>query len=177
MKKTYYYIFLFISIVSTFLYYIFSEKIIVKTWSGENDGFIMKLHPKIRALVSKFVNDVEKKLNIQLKITSTLRTFEEQAVLYAKGRTTGGGIVTNASAGQSYHNYGLAVDFYDNTNKTFHINEKTAQIGESLGFEWGGRWTKLVDKPHFQMTFKKNWSELKELYDSGQTDKDLYVNI
>jgi hypothetical protein len=37
--------------------------------------------------------------------------MEEQAALYAKGRTSGGRIVTKAKPGQSYHNYGLAFDW------------------------------------------------------------------
>jgi peptidoglycan L-alanyl-D-glutamate endopeptidase CwlK len=39
------------------------------------------------------------------------RTMEEQAALFAKGRTSGGRIVTKAKPGQSYHNYGLAFDW------------------------------------------------------------------
>jgi hypothetical protein len=40
------------------------------------------------------------------------RTMEEQAALYAKGRTKQPGkIVTKAKPGQSYHNYGLAFDW------------------------------------------------------------------
>jgi peptidoglycan L-alanyl-D-glutamate endopeptidase CwlK len=39
------------------------------------------------------------------------RTMEEQAALYAKGRTSGGRIVTKARPGESYHNHGLAFDW------------------------------------------------------------------
>ena len=37
-----------------------------------------------------------------------LRTYAESDALYAQGRTKPGKIVTNAKAGQSYHNFGLA---------------------------------------------------------------------
>lgn len=43
-------------------------------------------------------------------IYCTLRTREEQAVEYAKGRETPGPIVTNARPGFSYHNYAVAWD-------------------------------------------------------------------
>jgi hypothetical protein len=35
------------------------------------------------------------------------------------------------------------------------------KLGESLGFEWGGRWTgKKNDPGHYQMTFGQPYSEL-----------------
>lgn len=39
------------------------------------------------------------------------RSNEEQAALYAQGRTRSGKIVTKAAPGQSYHNYRLAFDW------------------------------------------------------------------
>lgn len=39
------------------------------------------------------------------------RTFDEQTALYNQGRTTPGAVITDAQAGQSAHNFGLAVDF------------------------------------------------------------------
>lgn len=86
-------------------------------------------------------------------ITSTLRTFSEQAQLYAQGRTEPGRIVTNAREGESPHNYGLAFDV------AFHTPPATDPYtgpwdavgaqGKALGLEWGGDW-KHPDRPHFQ---------------------------
>jgi hypothetical protein len=42
---------------------------------------------------------------------SGLRSMEEQTKLYDQGRKTPGAIVTNARAGSSFHNYGLATDW------------------------------------------------------------------
>jgi len=177
MKKTYYYIFLFLSILTTSLYFIFNKKTAKTTWLPKNDELINNLHPKIRSMAADFVNEVEKELNIQLKVTSTLRTFEEQAALYAKGRTKSGGVVTNAEPGESYHNYGLALDVFDSTNQTFHISEKIALIGESKGFKWGGRWANLIDKPHFEKSFGLKTSELLSRYRNNNVDSSGYVNI
>jgi hypothetical protein len=44
-------------------------------------------------------------------IICTLRSAAEQTVLWNQGRNTPGRIVTNAMAGQSAHQYGLALDF------------------------------------------------------------------
>ena len=43
-------------------------------------------------------------------VVSGLRSAAEQNALFAQGRPAPGHIVTNARAGQSMHNYGLAAD-------------------------------------------------------------------
>ena len=68
------------------------------------------LHPKAKANFRKFIEDAESILNIKLRVTQGLRTFPEQQALYNQGRTSPGKKVTNAKPGQSYHNYGLAID-------------------------------------------------------------------
>jgi peptidoglycan L-alanyl-D-glutamate endopeptidase CwlK len=93
-------------------------------------------------------------------ITSTLRTNAEQTALYAQGRTAPGKIVTNAKAGQSAHNYGLALDFVPMVNGKPEWNSKhphwkqLGEIAESVGFEWAGRWTTFREFPHIQLP---NW--------------------
>jgi hypothetical protein len=69
------------------------------------------------------------------------RTMEEQAKLYAKGRTSGGRIVTKAKPGQSFHNYGLAFDWVplkaSAKNKDLYTadwdNETAYRLGEHVG--------------------------------------------
>jgi peptidoglycan L-alanyl-D-glutamate endopeptidase CwlK len=109
-----------------------------------------------------------------------------------------GNIITNASGGKSYHNYGLAIDFailidkdrngtYDelgwsmvtdfNKNGTFDWQE-VVKAFEDLGFEWGGRWRTFVDNPHCQKTYSYTWKELSEMYLAKNFIKDcLYVNV
>lgn len=95
---------------------------------------------------------------IFVQITSGYRSFEEQTALYAKGRTAPGNVVTNAKAGQSNHNYGLAIDYVllseDGTKALWTVNNdwrRVAAIGKSLGFAWGGDWTSFKDYPHLEM--------------------------
>ena len=52
--------------------------------------------------------------------------------------------------------------------------DKISRLGKSLGFEWGGDWVGLVDKPHFQMTFGNK--ELVQLYRSGHRD-GLFIKL
>ncbi len=152
----------------------------MKTWDIYTDRRINTLHPKIRAKTKEFIIRVEKELGIKLRITSGLRTWEEQTKLYNKGRTSPGKRVTNAKAGQSYHNYGLAFDVVEIKNgKAIWNNpnwQRIAAIGKSLGFEWGGDW-KFTDKPHFQMNFGKNHTELAKLYRSGVRDGEYVIMV
>lgn len=68
------------------------------------------LRPEFRARVEQW-RDQCRAANLDILIYCTLRNLQEQADLYAMGRTKPGKIVTNASPGQSAHNYGLALDF------------------------------------------------------------------
>jgi peptidoglycan L-alanyl-D-glutamate endopeptidase CwlK len=119
----------------------------------------------------------------------TYRTFDEQAALYAQGRTKlydskGNklGKVTNSKPGQSYHNYGLAFDIvlvadgnatWDDV-KDFDGDSKSdwmevVKIMKDNGWEWGGDWKgTIVDKPHFEKRFNHNWRDLLAKYNAGQ---------
>jgi D-alanyl-D-alanine carboxypeptidase len=97
---------------------------------------IALMHPKLRDEVTKLINDANNVLKVhsQVRIVQSLRTFDEQAKLYAQGRTTTGPIVTNAKPGQSLHNYGVAC-FSDDTEiltdqgfKRFNDLDKTEKV-------------------------------------------------
>ena len=154
-----------------------------------------KLHPIVRDEVKKIIAECDAALTgkAKIRITQGLRTFDEQAQLYAIGRTKAGKKVTNAKAGQSIHNYGLAVDM------CLIINGKTAswdtakdwdddkiadwyecvKIFAKHGWEWGGNWKTFKDLPHFEKKkiaratseLKVSWRALVKL----PKDKDGYV--
>ena len=108
------------------------------------------VQPMARALVQKAALG-----GIRIKIISGLRTYAEQDALYAQGRTAPGKIVTNARAGYSNHNFGIAFDvgiFEGNTYLGDSPKYKAVGvIGMDLGLEWGGSWKTIVDQPHFQL--------------------------
>lgn len=151
-----------------------------KTWDASTDKMIQTLHPKLRAIASKFINEVQKKLGYKLRIASGYRSIDEQNRLYAQGRTTAGGIVTKAKGGSSYHNYGLAFDTYftDNgkTNLVKTITPDVVAIGKSLGLEWGGDWKTIKDMPHFQLTLAPK-EKLLSLYNNKKVDSNGYVIV
>ena len=90
-------------------------------------------------------------------ITDGFRSIAEQNALFAQGRSKPGKIVTNAKGGESFHNFGLAIDVAFKNKK----NEIKYEVGwlslmagkvKSLGIEWGGNWASFPDNPHFQFT-------------------------
>lgn len=106
---------------------------------------------------------------IAVQISAGYRSLEEQAALYGQGRIYSYNgknysdpakpVVTNAKPGQSYHNFGLAIDFFlvsdDGRKAIWTVDsrwQRVAAIGKKLGFEWGGDWRTFKDYPHLQMT-------------------------
>jgi len=112
-----------------------------------------------------------KDVGIDLLITSTYRSNEEQAALYAQGRTKPGAIVTNARPGDSYHNWRCAFDVvplrngkpvWGTSGPDGDLWRKIGEMGEAVGLEWAGRWTgKLREMAHFQYTGGLTLAQLK----------------
>ncbi|MRM95692.1 M15 family peptidase [Riemerella anatipestifer] len=149
------------------------------------------LHPKLREEAKAIYKEICEALtgNAICRFTHTLRTFQEQNDLYAIGRTKKGRRVTNAKGGQSYHNYGLAIDICllvdKDGNGTYETavwdtkadfdNDKIADwqeivaIFKRYGWTWGGDW-RFTDPPHFQKTFGKSIADLQGLYNRQKTE-------
>lgn len=159
---------------------------------------IKLLHPKLRDEALDIYKEVCAALKGKAlcRFAFTLRTFAEQDALYAQGRTKPGAVVTKARGGQSYHNYGLAVDVVLLIDKDGNGTYETASwdtrgdydadkqadwmeivnIFKQFGWEWGGDW-KFKDDPHFQKTLGKSVRELLALYNSKKVDSNNYVLI
>jgi len=70
------------------------------------------LHPYLKKLWEDHQKRFEELMpGCQLFLTCTYRSNEEQAALYAQGRTKPGPIVTKALPGQSYHNHKPALAY------------------------------------------------------------------
>jgi len=159
---------------------------------------IKLLHPKLRDEAVLLYDEIIKALTGRAicRFAYTLRTFAEQDALYAQGRTKKGAKVTNARGGQSYHNYGLAIDIvllvdvdkngtfetaswdtksdFDGDNKSDW--QEVVAIFKRYGYEWGGDW-KFTDAPHFQKTYGKSIVELQQLHKTDKVDKNGFVLI
>lgn len=144
------------------------------------------LHPKVREEVRDLVNKANAALtsHSQIRIVQGLRTFEEQDALYLKRPK-----VTNAKGGQSYHNYGLAIDFcliIDgkevswNTTKDFDGDKiadwlEVVQIFVKAGWYWGKAFN---DLPHLEKTFGLNWRDMLKKYKAKDfIPNTKYINL
>lgn len=151
---------------------------------------IKLIHPDLRDELSAIYEDICQNLKggAFCRFTHTLRTIGEQNELYAKGRTAKGQRVTNAKGGESYHNYGLAVDFVLikdgkavwNRGEDFDGDKipdwmEVVKIFKKYGWEWGGDFKTFKDYPHFQKSFGKTTKELFAIWEN-QT-KNTYINL
>ena len=134
-----------------------------------------ELHPIVAEKVEILKEKTAEK-EITILITDDYRSFEEQDKLYDKGRRTPGNVVTHSEGGESYHNFGLAVDFalqlengnviwdteYDGNGNGQSDWFEAAEIAKELGFQWGGDWRGFKDYPHLQMDFGLTINDLQE---------------
>lgn len=155
---------------------------------------INSLHPSIREVVGDGIYYVNKYLlrgNAKVYLVAGGRSKEEQKRLYDESTKEGGKKVTNAPAGMSYHNYGLAFDVglfvtddpgggreYITQSRVYLNNDYDGDTNPDfmecvnyfkyeLGFSWGGDWRSIKDNPHFEV--KVNIKDLKAAYDAGNT--------
>lgn len=139
-----------------------TEQVVLK----KSEDALKQLHPLVAKRGESFVRLASSCLDLNVRLTSGYRSAKEQNELYAQGRSKPGDVVTNAKAGQSYHNYGLAVDFViihnnkadydlsaDNNRNDIPDWQELGELGKALGFEWGGDWDTFPDYPHLQMDF------------------------
>lgn len=123
------------------------------TFDERTEKNIATLAPQAAAKAREFMELVLEK-GIKVKIIDGSRTFAQQQALYDQGRTKPGKVVTNAKPGQSFHNFACAFDigiFDDDGNylEDSPLYKMAGEIGQSIGLEWGGAWTSMVDEPHF----------------------------
>ena len=158
-----------------------SEKVDLSVLDERSAKNVATLHTKVQQLFTNWIADcqaVAAAHGYEYKAISGNRTWEEQAKIYAQGRTAPGKIVTNAKPGYSNHNYGIAVDmgvfkagkYLDASSpseaEAFH--RKAAQIAEKYNIEWGGSWSSFKDYPHFEYKTGKTLAQLRQLVNEGK---------
>jgi len=139
-----------------------------------SENCICSLHPNAQLLARDFLLKCEDFPNFKVKIISGLRSYREQSILYAKGRTTSGIIVTNSKAGQSYHNFGVAFDCgIFSKNGTYlsddeYYKEIAEKIKDIMQIDWGGDWETFKDSPHYQLINLPSVTKIRKLFESGK---------
>ena len=151
---------------------------VIDTVDPRSEKVIATLLPEVRPIARVLVQRAAQN-GIQIKVVSGLRSYAEQDELYAQGRRKPGVKITNARAGYSNHNFGIAFDVgvFEGTKYLPESAKYKAVgvLGMDLGLEWGGNWKTIVDQPHFQLrpawadnlAEKQMLAELRDRADSG----------
>lgn len=133
------------------------------------------LEPDFKELVEKLITATESVTGKKWIATACRRTMAEQRAIYAQGRTKPGQIVSNAPAGSSAHNYGLAVDLAplkaDGKNIDWNADrtlwENMADIAEEMGLTAGAHFRTICDMPHVE---HPRWKEQRDLFKAGKLE-------
>lgn len=95
------------------------------------------------------------------------RSHERQKDLYDQGRILPGKIVTQSKPGDSWHQYGLAIDLAFSCKgdpyAEAHPWSDLIRLAEATGFESGSHFLH-PDRPHFQLRYGLSLDQVKQLY-------------
>ena len=125
---------------------------------------LCSIHPELVARITR-VLDALSALGFPMRITDGVRTMEQQAAIYAQGRTTPGRIVTYADGVTHRSNHQVKADGYGHAvDCAFVGSDGDPSWAESwpwnaygacvvaVGLTWGGNWRgKKRDRPHCEL--------------------------
>lgn len=145
------------------------------TFDSASESNIITLIPRAQIEARKFMKIV-KENNVDIRILSGTRTYEEQDNLYHHGRNGDKQpVITNARGGQSNHNFGIAWDIgvFDN-NGNYIENDKPYKSFAAVvlpllsSLEWGGNWISFKDYPHYQLkSVSEKVAVVRRLFEEG----------
>lgn len=133
-------------------------------WTSKS---LSDLRAPVRDRMYPFVADIENAIpGLKMIVSCTIRDKEAQDALYKIGRRgiPGEKVVTNAKGGDSFHQYGVAADFFpalhgkpimfekDGDEISDPIWNRIAIVAKTHGLEWAGLWKSFPEGPHFQYT-------------------------
>lgn len=136
-----------------------------------------ELHPAIRAkgilAYDKSVKTTP--VGVHPVITETLRSFEKQLAYWKQGRDNKHEVITYSKPGQSYHQYGLALDFVLVVDGHLHwaVDHNWITVincFKEQGFSSGIYFKpeKKRDPPHIQNRMGYTWRELLVKYNNNE---------
>ena len=110
-----------------------------------NSRDIDRLRPDVAANCRAWL-ELCRAAGLLVLVTGTVRDDEYQRYCYEQG--------TAATPYPSFHGEraGLAFDFCQNIKGQEYSDsaffQRAGELGEQVGFEWGGRWQSFPDRPH-----------------------------
>lgn len=131
------------------------------------------LHPDFKEKVIRWYEECKAE-GLKILVYCGYRSNEDQEKLYKQGRSTKGNKVTNARAGQSFHNYARAIDYVPVKNGESSWDDTASYLkAQRIAKEFGLRpisW----ELPHLEDSSFKNWRELEA---SQKPEKTLFSPI
>lgn len=130
--------------------------------SGQSVDRRTKFRQGLSTLYIPFYDALCSELPPEWQPYSGLRTFDQQTMLWQQGRSKPGGIVTNAKAGESAHNWGCGTDWtlWDANDQPIWMPktdprwqqyvDAVIRVGLRPGAEFG-------DIDHNELKLKCNW--------------------
>lgn len=150
------------------------------TFDARTEENIASLVPKAQRAARQFLV-AAKPFAFTVKILSGGRTYAEQTAIYAQGRRgiKGEKVVTNAPAGSSNHNFGVAFDVgIFNGTKYFigatkaetdaYLNLRKMTKAAVLELDWGGDWKSSKDYPHYELHTGMTVKQVRAALESGK---------
>lgn len=145
------------------------------TFDSVSESNIITLIPKAQIEARKFLK-ISRDNNLDIRILSGTRTYQEQDALYQHGRNGSiQPIITNARGGQSNHNFGIAWDIgvfqHGNYigNDAPYISFAAIVLPLMDTIEWGGNWISFKDYPHYQLKpVSKSETVIRNLFEEGK---------
>lgn len=150
------------------------------TFDSRTESNIATLLPDAQRAARRFLV-AAKPFQYQVKILSGTRTYAEQTKLYNQGRNGNPGArVTNAPAGRSNHNFGIAFDVGVFDGKQY-LTGRTAAESRAYAdlrkltkkatpeLDWGGDWKSIKDQPHYELRTNKSTAQVRALLEKGQS--------
>jgi len=152
-----------------------------KTYGGfdpRTEGNIATLLPKAQRAARMFLASA-KSFKYSVQILSGTRSYAEQTTIYEQGRSRPGRIVTNARAGYSNHNFGIAFDVGIFSGKTYFTGATPEQTQAYIALrahtkttapmlDWGGDWKSMKDRPHYELHTGRSTSVVRAMLEAGK---------
>jgi hypothetical protein len=131
------------------------------------------LEPEFRTKIEILIDQVSLTTGMEWVCTSGRRTMAEQRKLFSQGRDNNLPKVTNAPAGSSPHNYGLAADLWPMKNGDIWWSapplqfKVLADLAIQAGLVPGYCWKNFQDCPHVE---DDSWRGQRKLWQAGKLE-------
>lgn len=139
---------------------------------GRTEGNLRTVLPAMQAKTRELLA-LLKREGIRAKVVSGTRTYAEQNLLFAQGRTKSGRIVTKARAGQSNHQFGLAIDLGIFSLEGAYLPESplydlAVELSRQIeGLARGADWS-TPDRPHMELAHGLKLAEVRRRFEAGE---------